>query len=462
MALTNCLVTRQPLIDGSSVTFQTNALVWLQTLTAPVYQTVGGGSYYLTNGSPYRGYGTANINSSLLVDLCQRTTWPPLPYSNVSIGTNLTLGLAAWRDTNSSPDIGYHYDPLDYAFGGCVLSSNLTLATGTAAAWFEANGATYIFGQPYGISLNDGAKLSFNGSATRPCVFARSDRVQEGENGNWGNTGWNLGIVFMGSSLESTVSANFTKWSSTYPENILQDRGSKGQGFFKNCEFYIAAVTTWNVQYLYYTNCLFLRPNIALWNSPNFTLENCTALNGGLTMDRSSAVVWLVENCSFDGTGFNGSDIYGGTNHTTIDHNAYNTNNLSWQNYTINGSCNGKLEVTGSSDLLVTNYNWESSWFGDFYLPASSALIDRGSTTADQVGLYHFTTQTNQIPETNSTVDIGYHYVASDQYGNPLDSNGNGIPDYLEDSAGNGSGNWDTTLLLNVIITQPRNGSVLP
>ena len=35
-------------------------------------------------------------------------------------------------------------------------------------------------------------------------------------------------------------------------------------------------------------------------------------------------------------------------------------------------------------------------------------------------------------------VDIGYHYVATDAYGNPLDSNGNGIPDYLEDANGDG------------------------
>ena len=85
-----------------------------------------------------------------------------------------------------------------------------------------------------------------------------------------------------------------------------------------------------------------------------------------------------------------------------------------------------------------TSFNWESSWFGNYYLPTNSPLINAGSTTADQVGLYHFTTQTNQVPESNSVVDIGYHYVATDAYGNPLDSNGNGIPDYLEDANGDG------------------------
>ncbi|MGH7952939.1 MAG: hypothetical protein ACREFE_13630, partial [Limisphaerales bacterium] len=49
-----------------------------------------------------------------------------------------------------------------------------------------------------------------------------------------------------------------------------------------------------------------------------------------------------------------------------------------------------------------------------------------------------FTTQTNQTIEANSTVDIGYHYVATDQYGNPLETYTNNSPDYLVDANGNG------------------------
>jgi hypothetical protein len=107
-------------------------------------------------------------------------------------------------------------------------------------------------------------------------------------------------------------------------------------------------------------------------------------------------------------------------------------------------------------------------------------LIDAGSTTADQFGLYHFTTQpdlqwnyelseSTQLPETNSIVDIGYHYVAADAYGNPIDTNGDGIPDYIEDANGNGvidSGEISWNLSgdpgLRVFITRPRNGSQLP
>jgi hypothetical protein len=101
-----------------------------------------------------------------------------------------------------------------------------------------------------------------------------------------------------------------------------------------------------------------------------------------------------------------------------------------------------------------------------------ATLINAGSTNAAALGLYHYTVTTNlvngqEVPEGTNTVSIGFHYVAVDQYGNPLDSNGDGIPDYLEDANGNGiydagdQGDWQN-FNLNVIITQPQNGSVLP
>jgi hypothetical protein len=56
-----------------------------------------------------------------------------------------------------------------------------------------------------------------------------------------------------------------------------------------------------------------------------------------------------------------------------------------------------------------------------------------------------------------------------DAYGNPLDSDGDGIPDYIEDSNGNGTVNsgetdWQsaTDLGLKIIITKPPPGGILP
>jgi len=69
-------------------------------------------------------------------------------------------------------------------------------------------------------------------------------------------------------------------------------------------------------------------------------------------------------------------------------------------------------------------------------------LLNAGSTWATNVGLYHFTTTTNQVKEAGTKVDIGAHFVAlNPQLStlNPLDTDGDGLPDYLEDYNGNGA-----------------------
>ena len=65
-------------------------------------------------------------------------------------------------------------------------------------------------------------------------------------------------------------------------------------------------------------------------------------------------------------------------------------------------------------------------------MPPGSLLIDAGDSLARTNGLYHFTTQTNQTEEADSIVDIGYHYIALDQFGNVRDANDNNLPDWWE------------------------------
>ena len=83
----------------------------------------------------------------------------------------------AQRDDNGSTvDLGYHYDPIDYAL--CILVSNATMTVlpGTALA---------MWGACYGIWLDSGANLQFQGLANQPINIGRYNTVQEMSNTNW-------------------------------------------------------------------------------------------------------------------------------------------------------------------------------------------------------------------------------------------------------------------------------------
>jgi len=178
-----------------------------------------------------------------------------------------------------------------------------------------------------------------------------------------------------------------------------------------NSEFYGGHLSGYIIT-CFFTNCFMDRlqgGQIAGWYSDQWMMRNCTWHGGSLGLDPyATAMPISIRDCTFDGTIIQILDY------------ATNTGNA---DYNYNGFTNtsGEFPVGGGADVIVTSgFNWQSSWFGNYYLPSSSTLINGGDVTADQLGLYHFTTQTSQIPETNSLVDIGYHYVATDGGGNPL------------------------------------------
>jgi hypothetical protein len=423
---------------------------------------VGGGSFYLAANSPFHNVGTTNIDPKVLADIAVRTTYPPVVYSNTFISTATSLGPQAVRDNAGAPDLGYHYDPMDYLIGGVDLTTNLAFTAGTSVGWYEAMGHTSFSGQPYGVAIDNGGNLTISGTASQPCHVALYDLVQEG-NGNCITYGWMAGFVLNGSgSLPlPQLSANFTKWNSTMAYSPLRDNSDSGIGQFANCELYVNGLASYDSTF-YYTNCLLWRSWLGVNSGRNASYQNCTFYNGALNLARSagqSASSWAIVNCAFDGTAFPVRDgLNGNTNNTHFDFNAYNAANQSWTNcilvWGIAGV--GTLEKIGAHDQTnLSTFGWQSSWLGNSYLPPNSPLINVGSTTADQLGLFHFTTQTNQLPEGKSIVDIGYHYVATDAFGIPLDTNGDGIPDYLEDA--NGNGIFDVGDLGNWLIS-PYNG----
>ncbi len=418
--------------DGTSIVSLTNCLfacvggwecpVLITNCTAilgddsGIFQTVGAASHYLAPDSPYRNAGTTNISSSLLAELRERTTYPPMVYSNVIISADTTLGPQAQRDTDP-PDLGYHYDPLDYAFK-CLWLSNVTfqLLPGTAAATFGA----------YGLAAHCGSHLVSEGTPTRPNHIVRYNLVQEGSRTNWDGNGSSVLGSWVSWPSPSQVHFRFTEWAmpaqygahfQTYSYDVDQ--------CFTDCEFHGGALVLF-VPRPYFTNCLLERVNILLDDFSVDTdvspvVRNCLFFGGTLDIWHYRADTWLFRDNLFDLT-----DIITNMYDTAVDA-AYN-------GYTPGSD---RLMPTNANDV-VAGIAWQTGPLGNYYQPTNSAFLTNGSIAANLVGLYHYTVLTNQVKETTNTVSIGFHYVAVDGNGKPIDTDGDNVPDYLEDANGNG------------------------
>jgi hypothetical protein len=414
-----------------------------------LYWPVGSGHYYLTNNPFTHSNGTVAINPWLLSDLQGQTTHPPIVYSNATISAATNLGIQAARDFGSpGPDLGYHYVPLDYVFGGTQVNQNLTFAPGTAVGYFNASS------KGYGISMANDMVATFQGTEQAPVWWVRANTVQEARSDtNWSGVNIVGGLVGLGDSQSGGSISLSPEMRLFFTHASVLGNGDNGWGqHFRddsaylivratNCEFHGGQLCYGYVNSCFFTNCLMDRTACAQtqgFAGDQYIVQNCTFHGGAFFMvPNNYPIPMSVRDSAFDGTSI--LDYSYGTNTSTAsyDYNAFT-------------NASSKFAIGGAHDQILTNgFNWEASWLGSFYLPTNSPALNMGDVTADRVGLYHFTTQTNQTPQGFSQVDMGYHYVAVDADGNPLDTNDDGIPDYLEDANGNGRvDNGETSWLL--------------
>jgi hypothetical protein len=325
----------------------------------------------------------------------------------------------------------------------------MTVLPGTAIA---------VDGPQYGIWLYDLANLQFQGTATQPINLFHYNAVQEQSNTNWAPTTW-VGFLYNESGGPSTANFRFVNWSGIAGEKFL-DTGPALPALpmfgcqLYNGNFYVAGPN------LLATNCLFQRVALTLddesWYEPNneFLYNNLLEAGSFTTYHDEGDLggTWTLCDNFFDQTTISQD----GPMDVTAN-NGFDTN------------CD-RLSPTNAYDVVLTNSPaYETGTLGVYYYPTNLPLIGAGSRSAAAAGLYHFTVTTNNVVEGTNQVSIGYHYVATDTNGVPLDTNGDGIPDYLEDWNGNGlvdSGEiaWNVAgdLGLTVVITQPANNSKMP
>lgn len=387
--------------------------------TSP-FTNVGSGWSYLPTNSPYLNLGATNISAGLRVEFAEMTTSAPLIFTNL-VDSNVVLNPSVTRDTDQ-PDLGYHYYALDYAIGNCwVTNATLTLTNGVAFATYDLRG----------FWLMGGGRLVSEGSPLRMNRYIRYGGVQEMPQ-VWGEAPATIEMFnpYVGTNTPPTVKFRFSEFISTKSD----------------VHFYTGY------------------QDFAGWQVSDLDMRDCIVYGGTVRVDKGSASAtdFKVINTVFDNTYVN---CYYGLTNTLLLNNLYkggtvylrkSTNSPAIKDSVLLGTTTTQVQSSGvnadfnayinqtnaftpaSTNNIFTNVAFISGPLGKYYQTNGSPLIDNGSQLASDVGLYHYTTTTNQVKETNSIVDIGVHYVALDLQGLPMDTDSDGIPDYLEDANGNG------------------------
>ena len=190
----------------------------------PPWQTAGGGSFYLADNT-YRGHGTTSISAAMLAELQNKTTYPPTLLTG-TLTTPTTLVPQVQRNTGN-PDLGYHYDPLDYLATCDVSGTSLTLLNGVVVGYYGT-----------GVSLQDASHLVSQGGPTQRNVLVYGSEVQEWP-GGCSSTSVPIASAPNNPSQNPSISLNFTSlYAPAGTQSTIDTTGSHRVDNFSvlNCE----------------------------------------------------------------------------------------------------------------------------------------------------------------------------------------------------------------------------------
>ncbi|MBL9135318.1 MAG: hypothetical protein JNK85_05600 [Verrucomicrobiales bacterium] len=420
LVLTNSLV-----VAVSTVQAYTGAGNHESASATGLFHSQGAGNFYLAVGSPHRDAGVAEIHAALAQELAQLTTHPPvIVTSDFTVDT--VLQPQAKRDTGL-PDRGYHYPPLDYLVSGRMLANvQLRLTNGVALGTYG----------PVGILLGRGGRLHSAGTPAALNRLVHYGMVQEQAHPTWTLAAGDIALLeLVPNTLSPITEARlvFTDVSMPAgPANRRQWLRQPDQGSFALSATHsqvrgvdLTVMTTQPGVSVALTNSLLEGTSLSLTQSNlvgnqaiDFVAYNNLFRGGAVVLksDRPDST-WVVRDNLFDVQTLSVAVTVG-----TLSHNGFRAG----------------LATFGTSATGGLTMDFAASGLGPYTYPTSgpanslASLRDAGSRGGAAAGLYLFTTRTDQIPETNSVVDIGFHYAGMG------DVDTDGILDVVEDGDGDG------------------------
>jgi hypothetical protein len=386
---------------------------------------------------------TAQITKDPVLYVAQaKRQFPParevIKYTNQLLVASIDLSkqqgvVLDYNEINTDQtDFTFEAETTYYISGGVILSGTTTIQGGAVIKFSDAlDGGTYNYDPSYGIGngVLSCDQINCETDPYHPAVFTSMNDDSVGE------------TISGSSGSPSTLSITFLAETASYWYNSIA---------FKNLRFYYANVAVLESDFNAPTfeNCQFLSCNIGFAGyGVLLTLKNCLFAGGTGIQDPESGDGYVLENVTMvnanynldipevDGSLFPSWIYYGEGTIFNITNSLFaGGQSLSSLESTLSG-LGATINDSSNADM---SGDFQSGADGNYYLAPDSPHIDAGNTTADKLGLYYFTTQTNQTVEGISTVDLGYHYPAVDTNGNPVSTLVTGVPDYLADANGNG------------------------
>ncbi len=459
------------------------------------FQTSGGGAFYLKADSDFREKGTtAGLPAVLLTALKSKATQPPIEFPRFMVlSGELTLFPQTPRYVSGPPDLGFWYDALDFTVANMILDGgSITVQPGTAIAvrndsyiWYDEFEDPWPAFTSRGFVLLDGASFNSQGTPQAPNTFTTVELVQDGTpspyGAPFGKWPWipcraelftvagfdpepNLSFRFSNFSVPPTWCYHFISGYDGRPQYVSWINTSSLGLILRDCNLAAGELdlgyATYDpntfeqypgVAYLNWQNTLFDRVYINLHPasqpaSPSvdfaFEARNNLFRGGQLRLAPvvSSSGNWVFKDNIFDKVPF----VQDTTEPLDHDYNGYwkrLPGELEWWQA-------DRLSPDGANDRVLTSAPvYYAGPLGSYYRAPSGPLFQTGSRTAAEAGLAQYTIQPNQTKNNaGSPVSIGLHYVATISYSSaqPKDTDGDGLPDYIEDA--DGDGQWDEGL----------------